>query len=381
MSAKSNLADLVRHHRERLQLTQQQLAERAGFSALQIISDIERGKRDVKAWELVHLAAALHTSSDVLLGLRQLGAPRVVWRRGSPCRSATREAQLLERARRYRQLEEWCDICLSKDLPNYDLMPVSASYSDATRIADQVRGLLELGSRPAASLTAVLEEDFGVKIFYEDLDGDQSAASVRGDFGAAVLMDSSEAPWRRNFSFGHELFHLVTWDAVEKTWQPDGGEADEPKWLDRVESLANAFSAHLLLPADQVALQFDSRFPAETVSDSDHWDLIELAREFGVSTSALVWRLVFLKRLTQQEAEELLANEEFIRKDKRSMVGRWYSPDPLPDRYRRLAVLAYEKGSLSRARLAEFLEVGLGELTEMGLDDNGGQAEAATSGR
>jgi len=377
VSAESNLGDLIRHYRERLDLTQRQLAERAGFTALQTISDIERSKREVKAWELVKLSAALHTSVDVLLGLQQVVQPRVFWRSGSPARSAAREAQLLERARRYHQLEEWCDICLPKDLPDYRFEPASASYTDAIRIADQARGLLGLGSRPAAALTAVLEEEFGVKIFYEDLEGDQSAASVRGDFGAAILMDSSEAPWRRNFSFGHELFHLVTWEAVDRAWQSDVGAGADPEWLEYLERLANAFAAHLLLPADEVASQFDSRFPEGALSDSDHWDLIELAREFGVSTSALIWRLVFLKRLSEEQGQLLLNSAEFNRKDRRSMVGRWDTPDPLPDRYLRLARMAFEKGNLSRARLAEFLEVGLGELSEMELDEDAGQAQAA----
>jgi hypothetical protein len=41
-----------------------------------------------------------------------------------------------------------------------------------------------------------------------------SAASIWGPFGPAILMNSNEAPWRRNYNFAHEVFHLITWDSI-----------------------------------------------------------------------------------------------------------------------------------------------------------------------
>jgi len=42
-----------------------------------------------------------------------------------------------------------------------------------------------------------------------------SAASAIGPFGPAILMNSKEAPWRRNYNFAHELFHLITWESLK----------------------------------------------------------------------------------------------------------------------------------------------------------------------
>jgi len=53
------LGDRIRTARVRLSFTQKDLAEEAGFSAPQIISQIEKGKRELKAWELVSLATVL----------------------------------------------------------------------------------------------------------------------------------------------------------------------------------------------------------------------------------------------------------------------------------------------------------------------------------
>jgi len=55
-SAGTVLAQRVREARKRAGLTQEQLAEAAGFSAHQMVSQIEKGERDVKAWELANLA-------------------------------------------------------------------------------------------------------------------------------------------------------------------------------------------------------------------------------------------------------------------------------------------------------------------------------------
>jgi hypothetical protein len=45
------------------------------------------------------------------------------------------------------------------------------------------------------------------------------------------------------------------------------------------------------------------------------------------------------------------------------MSTRWRQPDvPFPERYVRLALLAYEKDRLSLSRLAEFLETSIGEV-------------------
>jgi len=55
------------------------------------------------------------------------------------------------------------------------------------------------------------------------------------------------------------------------------------------------------------------------------------------------------------------------------MRGKWWDPPPLPERFVRLAFLAYKRGKLSRTRLAQYLNIGLPGLTarlaEYGLDE------------
>lgn len=376
MTDKQTIAERIRAAREALGYTQQTLAELAGFANLQTISDIERGQREVKAWELVQLSRALHTDIDVLLGLRS-AAPvtRVLWRRGSRGKDGRREAQLIERARRYAQLEAWCGEILPSTLPNEEFEPTQATYRSVEELADRYRKILDLGNIPAASLLPTLEEKYGVKIFYEPLteevDGDSSAACARGDFGAAVLIDSSEAPWRRNFSLAHELFHLITWESVEEAWARDAAESEEPDWFEQLEKFANAFAANLLLPAESLSKHLDARIDSDNRSIR-YVDLIDLARKFGVSPRALLYRLAGLRYIQREDVDRVLSDQEFETLDRHIRSTHWGDhPSTFPERYLRLARQAYEREIIGPSKLAEFLEKPLGSfpLPESGLAD------------
>jgi Zn-dependent peptidase ImmA (M78 family)/transcriptional regulator with XRE-family HTH domain len=354
----TGLAREIRTRRKALRLTQGELAADVGFSTAQIVSDIERDQREVKAWELVKIARALHATVDELLGIGEAVTPvRVLWRRGSSAASRNVEEKFLERARRFALLEKWNGLPPSRQLPQQEFKPDAATFGDVARMAVAVGRVLDLGSRPAASLTSVLQEAFGVKLFVEPLGDGESAASAKGDFGYAVLMNASQAPWRRNYNLAHELFHLVTWDSTQKLWPR---EDDEPQWLAHAEKLADAFASHLLLPAEEVEAQHRGRFPAEEL---DYADLVEMAREFEVSSEALVWRLRLMGKLTQDQAEGILENPQFRKEDRRTMPDYWGAAPrgPLPQRYWRLALSAYRRGELSLARLADILEIPVSE--------------------
>jgi Zn-dependent peptidase ImmA (M78 family)/transcriptional regulator with XRE-family HTH domain len=372
MEDRNQIATAVRAAREAVGLTQGALAAAAGFASLQIVSAIETGQREVKAWELLKLARALHTPVDVLLGIDEPQVARVFWRRGSGGISGVREAQLRERAERFALLEQWCDLPTAEPLAEFSFNPRRASFADAERLALALSRTLDLGSRPAASLLRILEERFRLKVFYDELGDDESAACARGSFGAAVLLNASQAPWRRNFSLAHELFHLVTWSAVESAWPAVG----EPEWSERLETLADVFASHLLLPAAEVSAQLDAR--TGDGRELEGTDVIAIAREFDVSTEALAWRLVNLGRREADWAKALLADAEFRRRDRLTMSTRWSHPDvPFPERYVRLALLAYEKDRLSLSRLAEFLETSIGEVYTRIEESELGEAAAA----
>jgi len=249
------LAERIKKRRKALGFNQKSLAESAGFSALQIVSQIEKGQREVKAWELVRLARALRTSvADLLTQEGPQPGPRVMWRNVPKETQSEREQVFLESCRRYAHVSRAVGIETRRNLPSVSTSPEGFNWNDAQTLAHVTWQQLGLGSRPASCLASILEERYCVQIWYMDLEREGSAACVVGDFGLAILMNRSEAPWRRNFNFGHELFHLLTWRCfqVEKLQEDSNLER-------QVEQLANAFSSSLLLPAELVIPEFDRR--------------------------------------------------------------------------------------------------------------------------
>lgn len=371
------LGNRIHDARIRLSFTQQQLAQEAGFSSAQTISQIEKGEREVKAWELFNLARALRLEISQLLAVEshEVSIP-LLWRKSPSEGKEIIEAEFLRRCHRYALLERLCGCVIEQKLPSEKADFNSMTFKEADERGEYMWKELDLGSRPAYSLRSLLEDKYRVKIWYENLGEETSAASTVGPFGAAILINSIEAPWRRNFSIAHELFHLITWDSIELK-----SLSEDVNLNDKVEKLANVFASSILLPASNLKDAFQPRIKDKKVN---HTDLIEVAREFDVSTEALLYRLIKLGYVEREEIESLLDTPAFRALDRSFRVGQWARPPVIPERFVRLAFLAYQMGNLSRPRLAEYLETSLVELTdkllEYGLDDRiDYQAEVRTS--
>jgi Zn-dependent peptidase ImmA (M78 family)/transcriptional regulator with XRE-family HTH domain len=360
------LGSRIREAREKLGWSQSELAEAVGFGSFQIVSAIENGQREVKAWELFKIASSLHLSLESFLRSEEKSEPLLLWRDQPQVGFKEIEARFIERCERYARLEEWCGVAPLQELKSIRFPQPEPTLVQVGREAENVRDYMKLGGRPACSLAKTLQEDYGVKIFFEDF-GDQGAAlSAKGSFGYGILINLSNAPWRRNFSLGHELFHLLTFDH----WKSP-----------RQEKLADSFAAALLLPAEPVLSILRSRMTEGKLSFET---LVEIAREFEVSIDALLWRTVNLGFTKKEAVEEALQNQKLKALDKINRV--WTKPDLLPERYVRLCHTAYRMGKIGRAKLAEFLETSLVDLTaEMNAQEeeevtNDGETQLAVVG-
>jgi len=367
------IADSVRMRRKALGMSQRDLAHAVGFRSHQIISDLERGLRDVKAWELARIAQVLHTRLPELMGLPS-SAPtdvHVFWRlTAATVDRPEREARLVERLRRYRRVEELVGaVGHGESLPQYRLER-NASFGHVQRMASRARRDLDLGGRPALSMSETLEERFGVRIFLDDLGDGESAACLRTRGDAAVVLNRNEAAWRQRFSLAHELFHLVTWDAV--LGNPTGGNLSAA-WSERLEKLANVFASALLLPGDDLRAEVQTSLEGLGGSESADLVLVNLARSYGVSVDALMWRLCGLGLVREKAVREKLINPVFRGLDRASRTGRRTKPaSDLPERLTRLVSLAYQAGELSRTTAARYLERNPGELHFLDWDDGDG---------
>jgi Zn-dependent peptidase ImmA (M78 family)/transcriptional regulator with XRE-family HTH domain len=356
---RTTLGRNIRQAREKMGLRQADLAQVIEARSSEIISQIEKGGREVKAWELSRIADALHVEFQDLLGPKPLEfGPAPLWRKeAGPTRQET-EAKLRQRSQRYRMIMELTASLPRTELPSHDdFDTVGASDADLEALSQTTGDCLHLGERPADRLFDVLENTYGVMIFYQDLGQDGSAVSVRGPYGPAMLLNSAEPPWRRTFSCAHELFHLMTWNAV-----PSERLQQDAATFATVERHAELFASGLLLPGGPL------RRALANAASGGHIEiaqLIGLARTFGVSTSALLWRMKNLGMIGAQAAGELLSDTDFQRADRSTMCARWWTPPDLPSRFVELAFVAYGRGQLSRAKLAAMLETDLATLPQL----------------
>jgi len=357
MNQNERLGARIKDAREAMGLSQEELAERVGFASRQTVSELERGQREVKARELVSIARSLRVDTAALLAEVDPERSAVLWRDRPAVNAEELQAEFLTWCDRYSHVMAATGAAHSRrsPLPAATVDAYTFSYRDAEELAVDVARMLGLGARPAGSLQRSLETQFDILIWYLDLGDDGSAACAKGAFGSAMLINRREAPWRRNFDMAHELFHLLTWDSMNSAIEADVEVAAN------AERLANAFAAALLLPADEVKSELESHGVAGSLSRAD---LVAIARDFDVSSEALLWRLLNIGLgLVPDEVRGLLQDAEFRMLDRASQIGKWWDPSPLPERFVRLAHLASTRGRLSRSKLAAYLDCALMDLS------------------
>jgi Zn-dependent peptidase ImmA (M78 family) len=230
------------------------------------------------------------------------------------------------------------------------------SFGQAERAAQATSAQMGLGPCPGSDLSNVLEDRFGVKVLITDTEGAGSAASVMDSFGAGILINRHDAPWRMNFSLAHELFHLVTWGMFKQSEIHCGDAKTAP------EKFADRFAAVLLLPDTTVRREFESRVKDRALS---YIDCLAMARTFSVSVDAMVWRLVSLRLVNRNSAEAALKSDKLRELSKTERREDWADGRLYQAASRRFMSLAIEcllAGRISRSRFAQLTGISRGSI-------------------
>ncbi|MCX5803988.1 MAG: XRE family transcriptional regulator [Proteobacteria bacterium] len=362
--AQKPLADRLKAAREKVGLSIVKAAKRLGFSSYQTLSKIEAGEREVKAAELNLFARAYFCTISYLLDESPAKQDLVLLWRKTPDVAVKKEieAQVIHFCEQYQSLEHLLGLKSNKDPKFFDITIDNISTnSDIDSLANSTRKLLELGSRPAFSLRNILEQTYGIKFTYQPLFNISSAAStVHPEFGPVIVMNSDEAPWRRNYDLAHELFHLITWKVIPV-------EELRDDYLETIEKKAERFASVLLLPESEV------RETLQKILDNQkslsYADLVDIAREFGVSTKALLYRLSSIGLFDWETADSLAKNEELLGLDKVKRKNEW-GDKPVSERFHALAVKCLRKGLISRGKFAEIVGIDRSEI-DMFIEDFG----------
>ena len=290
----------IRALRRERGLSQDRLARVFGFKDRQTVSAIETGMRRVTASELLLAVEKLNVPLEYFTDPFRLdGEVLFSWRHSGVGRSELREyertASLWVGA--YRSLA--AQVGQRGPLMRQALgLTKHARFEDAMDAGERFVAEFELGEVPAQSLADVMQDRLGILVLMVDAYRGVSGAACRLPEFDTVLIARGEVAGRRNFDLAHELFHILTWEAMP----PEHVEEACEFGGSRVERLANNFAAAVLMPT-------------AALESFDDWgglnrnDLIDrlnaTANELGVSSSALRWRLVALRKLTKAMARAI----------------------------------------------------------------------------
>ena len=364
-----NLHGKIIKARESAGFSVTEAAAKLGFKNYQTLSSLEKGVRNVTANELIEMARLYGRSLDYFFESDVSREPSPLWRRIEKTGDVKKEQrEFLVFLERYSNLEnllglkrKWTEIRSSYDHDDFE----NNGFGVAAKLAVDVHRKLDLGSRPACNLLNVLENNLRFKILHLSLPKGISGASiVDDDLGVGILVNINDAPWRRNYDLAHELFHIVTWDIFSAKEVGDGTIKTKP------EKYADTFASSLLLPETHLMEALKETAPDNTIKLVD---IIDLAKDFEVSTEAVLWRLVNLKKIKKTQVRVILDEPDFRDLDRTMRRGlhEKCKPEKFPQRFVSLTCRCLMEGKISRGTFAEYLEIERSEvddcLAEMGF--------------
>jgi Zn-dependent peptidase ImmA (M78 family)/transcriptional regulator with XRE-family HTH domain len=396
------LGNNLRAARERRGLGQQEAADFLHLPRT-AVTNIESGSREVSTLELTRFAHLYRISPGSLLNSSVIEDASVVLMRtfeqanitGEIRRAVEDVRDLFHEGAVLREALGWE---LDDGFPSYAsrISSPAEAIRQGNNVAREERRRLGLGNVPLGNIGALIRSQ-GIWVSACDLPDDMSGMflSDKND-GLGILINSKHTAARRRFSYAHEYGHaLFDRDgAVRLTQQSNASEL--------IEKRANAFAAAFLMPANGLEdhlRQIDKGRPsrqAQTIYDVannrqseveirprpgsqsiTYQDVAILARHFGVSYEAAVWRLKSLAHLGPTETKALIEQKNSGKSFTRLLKLRQWDEDEITTEERDqelrsqlawLGVEAYRREEISAGRLRELagkLDVAAEELIEL----------------
>lgn len=338
-------------------ITQEEASQHLGCSRPTLIA-VEKGDRPAKAEEIVKLASLYGRTVHEIV---RPDAPIVAL--APHLRAAVGSANdmieidqaifELERfAEDYLALEELLNARARFNYPPEVRLPKRGSLTDfAEDVAKQERDRLGLGIQPTLKLRDVLESDVGMRIFYGSLPSSVAGLYAHvAELGYCILINLKHPAERRRATLAHEYGHFLC-DRHKPGIDYLGGPSRKPA----NERFAEAFGLSFLMPAAGVRRKFHEI--ATTTGDFQVADLCRLSDFYFVSLQAMTLRLEELA-LISKGGWDMLVEQGFQPRKAAKELGlndRSREVRAYPERYRFLAIQAYQLGEISEGQLGKFL--------------------------
>lgn len=343
--------------REEKNLSQDDLAGVFGFKDRQTVSAIETGERRLSADELLKAVNALGASLDYFTDpFRLVGEGNFNWRQTNvpPAVLGAYERVAGQIIAAFRALGT--ELGEKPPLMRHSLTLTKFSrFEDAAEAGERFAAEHGLGDVPARRLADIMERDLDILVLMVTPNhAGVSGAACRLPDLDVVLINRDEVPGRRHFDLGHELFHILTWEAmppahVEEATETGGGS--------RIEQLANAFASALLMPARVVEAAAKWR---DLRGEALLRGLNTTADDLEVTASALLWRLVSLGLIEKVDARAI--RPEALRNNGRAKRPAGESPPLFSKRFVEIVARAVDEGRVSTRKIAGLLGIKVDDL-------------------
>jgi Zn-dependent peptidase ImmA (M78 family)/DNA-binding XRE family transcriptional regulator len=339
--------------REERKLSQDDLARIFGFKDRQTVSAIEIGERRLSAEELLVAIDKLGAPLDYFTNpFLLVGEGKFSWRQSNV---GLAQLTAFERvAGRWIAANRRLAPEVDRAAPNLRQalkLTARSTFEDAMAAGERFAKDFELGLVPAKRLAEVMERKLGILVLMVDAIDRVSGAACRLPDLDAVIINRHEVVGRRHFDLAHELFHILTWDAMPPEHVEEASEIGKG----RVEQLANNFASALLMPAAALP-PFGA--PAD---DAVKW-LNATADALEVTATALKWRLVALGRLDAAKAKAI--PDAALRNNGHDVVRD--EPPPLFSKpFMEVIALAIKRGQISARKAADVLDLSIDDLADL----------------
>jgi Zn-dependent peptidase ImmA (M78 family)/transcriptional regulator with XRE-family HTH domain len=402
----ATLGKRLREARTNAGLSQEDVAQELGVPRTAVVH-IEAGNRAVSTVELAELARVYHKpiadffreslteEEDVLTAIGRIATdfeanPRVQ-------RELEHHVELCQQGASLRRLLQLDSLSAP---PAYGLSIPSSPWEAVQQgqaVAADERRRLGLGDNPIPDMADLITCE-GIWASGTHLPDEVSGLFLRhSSLGMVILVNFGHRRARKRFSYAHEYAHSL----LDRSSLITISRLADRSQLCEVR--ANAFAAAFLLPEtgvmaflahrnkglgsrevipvydavpDELKMKVQATWRSVPGSQRVNYQLIALlAYHYGVSYQAACYRLRSIKFISENEMNELIAqNEEALQflgilKMKDALEGNEADGDKKPDRELTreivsLAVEAYNRELVSKAKYLE-----LGKLLEIGRDD------------
>lgn len=394
----------LRFARESRQITQESAGAALGLQR-SAISLMESGQRQVSTLELTRLAELYGRAIEWFVNPRipmEQEDPVVALFRAEPDLQGemvqAHVSRCLRLLREGASLRRLVGRRINGSLPRYDLpapRTVGQAIAQGQFVAEQERRRLDLGKAPVRNVPETLAPQNLWTAALPLPDEISGLFLSSPDFGMAILANLTQWPARRRFSYLHEYGHALMDREAPATVTSVHNAKTRP------EQRANAFAAAFLMPAEGVrdflrnlgkgrgsrheeaavdavteaGIRGTLRSPAR-LQNVTYADAALLARHFGASYPAAVWRLRGLNLVSAEHTQTLLGQTEDANRYLRT-VSAFSDLDDAEDKapveadrdhelqgqVLSLALEAWWRGEISRGKLLE-----VGRL--LGIEDD-----------